>query len=181
MFARFLSYLRLHHIGLIALFIALSGSSYAAVKTSVGRGGESGPSRYVQDTSTLPLTGTDQVVTDLASVNNSSADHQITTTATGRILATATVRATTTAGVGSRDSCQLEVSDGIGPSSGIKPMNHARENQDTPPIGNYDATVPLTGARVKPPGTYNVRVSCSGIGSINKTYANLNVWFEGKR
>jgi hypothetical protein len=106
------------------------------------------------------LTNSDATVIDLFTVNNSSLDRQIQTSFTGRIVATATVTLVQddTTGLSSAQ-CHLRISDGTGPNNGLTSITPFMESTFPSTIG-YSNVITITGAVVRPAGTYNVRMDC---------------------
>ena len=104
--------------------------------------------------------------------------------------------ATAVIGVGHNDTdvasttCRMNISDGTGPTNGLTAMTNAGgtfvidENGTSTVSSHSSQTLSLTGASVKPPGTYNVQVGC---GASDLTagkdwqlhYGNVNVWAVG--
>jgi hypothetical protein len=83
----------------------------------------------------------------------------ITTTFTGRILANASLDVQRTSGGGGVD-CQLW----IGPAGAFSVLTFTRisnpDNTYFTQSGTYEVTIPLTGAAVKPAGTYAIEATC---------------------
>jgi hypothetical protein len=126
-----------------------------------------------------PATGTalnpSATVIDLASVNDSG-DRQITTTFAGRIMATGHAIAYNASAVSGEFRCQLLISDGTGPNNGLTPMS-SRGVSTTQAVSGVGQTQTLTGAAVKPPGTYNVQMTChEATGNLAAEQATLVVW-----
>ena len=114
---------------------------------------------------------------DLASVNSTAADRQITTTFTSRIVVSGWLMfdwdgPTSSVQIG---ACTPQISDGTGATSGLASMGNSGgpiEKAQPDPSGLDVVTLPVAGALVKPAGTYNVRVQCT-IGGYNETDDDL--------
>jgi hypothetical protein len=114
-------------------------------------------------------------VIDLASINDSG-DAQITTTFTGRIMATGHAVLFNGSAVAGEFRCQLFISDGTGPTNGLTPIS-SLGTSTTQAISGVGQTQTLAGAAVKPPGTYNVRMDClETTGNILTEKATLIEW-----
>lgn len=122
---------------------------------------------------------TTTTIMDLASENDDGFDHQITTTIASRIMATASAIFRNPFGPPREVDCSLLISDGTGPNTGLTPMGvSARSRASLTDPGAFN-TMPLVGAAVKAPGTYNVAVRCSTNGGAQFYSGNLNVWTVG--
>jgi hypothetical protein len=116
---------------------------------------------------------------DLASINTPSADHQITTTFTSRIVVVGHLSIELSYPGAVSGNCRPMISDGTGPTSGLTVMGRATGTKFTlqPDVTNNanlsNTALPIAGAAMKPPGTYNVRIECetglvSGAGTTDR-------------
>lgn len=134
-------------------------------------------------------TGAFTSLLDLASLNDQG-NVQITTTFPARIMATANVNVghNDTDAAGTR--CDLEISNGTGPTAGFSAMGNPAGTSIIslgPPPAFSSRTkdvMALTGSAVKQPGTYNVQVKCAANNitsgkSFEFSGGNLNVWAIG--
>jgi hypothetical protein len=116
---------------------------------------------------------------DLASQNSDSADHQITTTSTSRIMASAVVHITNPGGIAVRGSCRMFISDGTGPLNGLTEMNTRGATWHTVADPSFDLAVPVVGFATKTAGTYNVVMKCEQLafdGSTTGEMSEMIVW-----
>jgi hypothetical protein len=101
---------------------------------------------------------------DLASMNDSQSDQQITTASSGRIMVSGHISITVYSPGSAYDIqgiCRLMISDGSGPTNGLTAMDRGSEwHTVTPSTSNLVFTIPMVGAAIKPAGTYNVLAQC---------------------
>jgi uncharacterized membrane protein (UPF0127 family) len=117
-----------------------------SAENPVGSGGE------------FALTSTDASVIDLFTVDGSGGDQRIQTTFSSRIIVTAHV--TLVRDSGTPDvQCHLQISDSTGPTNGLSDITAPSEST-FPSASGYSNTITLTGAALRPAGTYNVRMVC---------------------
>jgi len=115
-------------------------------------------------------------VMDLASVHDQAGDQQITLGFTARITISGNVAVANTAATASSARCDVQISDGTGPDNGYATMhNPGGLLLSTPAVSGYTIGLPLSGSVVKPPGTYNIRVYCAALGTMQLSHANLAV------
>jgi hypothetical protein len=111
-------------------------------------------------------------VMDLDALNSQPGSQQITTTFPARIIATGAVVLTALPNQGQDEvRCQTEISDGTGPTSGLTPMGDPQGVIVSVEANDF-ATIPIAGAAVKPPGTYNVQISCQGFAGNSAFFQN---------
>ncbi len=70
----------------------------------------------------------------------------------------------------SRTRCNLFISDGTGPTSGLTTFS-PNAFGDTPATTNYHIAIPVAGFVVKPPGTYNLGVGCAAVTGAAVSYS----------
>jgi hypothetical protein len=148
-----------------------------------GDKGDLGPTaaRFVNSATSVNITGVNQAVVDLASIN-AQGNQQITTTVPSTIMATAMIRMVTNTAVAARSNCQLFISDGTGPTNGLTLMQQGFVTaNDTPATASFFQTHTYIGAATKPAGTYNVQVQCSEVsGDLSTSQLHqLQVWAVG--
>jgi hypothetical protein len=158
----------------------LTGATGAAGAAGAkGDKGDLGPTaaRVVNSPASVALTGTEQAVVDLASIN-SQGDQQITTTVPSTIMGTAMIRFSVTAA--SASNCRLYISDGTGPTNGLTLMQQSLVTRNDHAGAGF-ATISYIGAATKPAGTYNVRVHCTELVATVATSQlhQLQVWAVG--
>jgi hypothetical protein len=142
------------------------------------------PSRAISHYVAYPLpddanNSTFVTIADLASKNSTGRDNQIRTVARGRIMISAQIHISNPGGVAVRGACQLLMSNGVGPLTGLKVVSPRNAVWYTTDNAAYDLTVPLLGYAVMPPGKYNVVVRCEQLAFTGRTTASLDhmlVW-----
>ena len=145
---------------------------------TAGATGPTGPagkmaSRSVARTTSLGIT-TEATVIDLAATHDGGDDAQVTTTYSGRLMASASVQVKNPDATSREGRCVLRISDGTGPDNGLGDTTQAYAF-DFPAQSDYDVTASLQRAVSKPAGTYNARVSCWETGGLPLTVVRSNL------
>jgi hypothetical protein len=86
----------------------------------------------------------------------------------GRIFANGYAEVIAPSATATRASCNLFISDGTGPNTGLTAFSPGAFG-DTTANGEH-RSVPLAGYVDKPAGTYNIAIQCSGVGSAPNAY-----------
>ena len=122
--------------------------------------GPPGPtaSRSVTQTSSADI-ALESMVIDLFSAHDGTADAQVTTTYSARIMAFATVQVMNPDPAAREGRCVLRISDGTGPDANLSDMSQTYAF-DLPAQDGYNVTASLQGAAGMPAGTYNVSLAC---------------------
>jgi hypothetical protein len=132
----------------------------AGSKGATGATGPAGPTASTSVTNTASVDfDTETTVIDLAAAHDSGDDSQITTSFSGRLMASATIQVRNPAAAAREARCVLRISDGTGPGNGLGATTHGY-TADLPAQSGYDVTISLQHAVSKPAGTYNARVTC---------------------
>ena len=153
----------------------------AGSKGATGATGPAGPTASSSVTRTTSVdVPTETTVIDLAATHDGGGDAQLTTTVSGRLLASASLQVRNPDAAAREGRCVLRISDGTGPDNGLGDTSQAYAF-DLPAQADYDVTVPLQRAVSKPAGTYNARVTCweSSGEPLAVVRANLSVIAAG--
>lgn len=93
-------------------------------------------------------------------MNTGGQNHQLTTTFPATIMASAETSIYNDAAASGQAGCELGISDGSGPTSGMTQMADF-QYFNFPAVLHYNNAFNVTGGAEKPAGTYNIALRCS--------------------
>lgn len=122
----------------------------------------------------MGLPGTLTQVMNLESLNESGTDQRIAVSSQSRVLASADLQLSTgsAAVAGAVANCNLIVT----PAGGSFDVFGENNSLEFPAVNVYPQMMPVTASTVRPPGTYDVGLLCSGTGDLEFEQGDLLVW-----